>query len=142
MKLKNKISGEIKEFALFDGNELQGGATLESLTKEWEDYEELKEYYWLRSGLGDICKIEDTGTENDKFRKSIGNHFPSKEQAERAVEKLKAWRRLKDKGFKLFMDAFGEIHFRYYPPGEWGIKTAQENEACKADIKLLFGGEE
>lgn len=38
MKLRNKISGEIKEFALFDGIGLQGGATLESLTKEWEDY--------------------------------------------------------------------------------------------------------
>ena len=39
MKLRNKISGEIKKFALFDGKELQGGATLEDLTKEWEDYE-------------------------------------------------------------------------------------------------------
>ena len=39
MKLRNKKTGEIKEFVLFDGNEIQGGATLESLTKEWEDYE-------------------------------------------------------------------------------------------------------
>ena len=38
MKLRNKKTGEIKEFALFDGEELQGGATLESLVEEWEDY--------------------------------------------------------------------------------------------------------
>ena len=38
MKLRNKKTGEIKEFALFDGKELQGGATLESLVEEWEDY--------------------------------------------------------------------------------------------------------
>ena len=38
MILRNKKTGEIKEFALFDGKELQGGATLESLTEKWEDY--------------------------------------------------------------------------------------------------------
>lgn len=38
MKLRNKKTGVIKEFALFDGEELQGGATLESLVEEWEDY--------------------------------------------------------------------------------------------------------
>lgn len=41
MKLKNKKTGEIKEFVLFDGeNELQGGATLKDLVEEWEDYED------------------------------------------------------------------------------------------------------
>lgn len=39
MRLRNKKTGEIKEFVLFDGKELQGGATLESLVEEWEDYE-------------------------------------------------------------------------------------------------------
>ena len=39
MKLKNKKTGEIKEFVLFDGKELQGGATLSKLNEEWEDYE-------------------------------------------------------------------------------------------------------
>lgn len=38
MKLRNKKTGEIKEFALFDGKELQGGTTLDSLVEEWEDY--------------------------------------------------------------------------------------------------------
>lgn len=39
MKLRNKKTGEIKEFVLFDGkNELQGGASLAELNAEWEDY--------------------------------------------------------------------------------------------------------
>ena len=39
MKLRNKQSGEIKEFVLFDGKEMQSGLTLEDLAREWEDYE-------------------------------------------------------------------------------------------------------
>lgn len=39
MKLRNKQSGEIKEFVLFDGKEMQSGLTLENLAREWEDYE-------------------------------------------------------------------------------------------------------
>ena len=38
MKLRNKQSGEIKEFVLFDGKEMQSGLTLEDLAREWEDY--------------------------------------------------------------------------------------------------------
>ena len=38
MKLRNKQSGEIKEFVLFDGKEMQSGLTLENLAREWEDY--------------------------------------------------------------------------------------------------------
>lgn len=39
MKLRNRQSGEIKEFVLFDGKEMQSGLTLENLAREWEDYE-------------------------------------------------------------------------------------------------------
>ena len=38
MKLRNKQSGEIKEFVLFDGKEMQSGLTLENLARDWEDY--------------------------------------------------------------------------------------------------------
>lgn len=38
MKLRNRQSGEIKEFVLFDGKEMQSGLTLENLAREWEDY--------------------------------------------------------------------------------------------------------
>lgn len=105
MKLRNKKTGEIKEFALFDGNELQGGATLESLTKDWEDYEEPKPqvvYYIDRDG--EIVSYKNVEYPkrvfNTEQNKEIGNYFKTKEEAEKAVEKLKAWKRLKDKGFR------------------------------------------
>ena len=41
---------------------------------------------------GDLC------VDDDRFE--IGNCFQTKEEAEKAVEKLKAWKRLKDSGLK------------------------------------------
>ena len=120
--------------------------SLKKLNEEWEDVPEgPKEYHWLRSGLGDICETKDTGTENDKFRKSIGNYFETREEAEKAVEKLKAWKRLKDKGFEFLPEAsfiqrktdegesLGSISFRMDDENDfiWG-----NNE----DLKILFGG--
>ena len=95
MKLKNKISGEIKEFALFDGNELQSGATLESLTKEWEDAPEEPKDFWYIGDLMIICGTEGEFTTPDlasftkkdiEKLKAIGNYFESKEEAEKASD--------------------------------------------------------
>lgn len=100
MKLKNKISGEIKEFALFDGKGLQGGATLKSLMEEWEDYEEPKEYWFIDSD-GEVNYDRDDGTPFYNNCKEIGNYFKTQEEAEQAVEKLKAFKRLKDNGLEI-----------------------------------------
>lgn len=142
MKLRNKQSGEIKEFVLFDGNELQGGATLESLTKEWEDYEEPKDFWYIEPN-GVIARIDewDCCTDSDiGIMKTLGNHFETKEEAEKAVEKLKAWKRLKDKGYK-----FGGWYFECAKQ-EWVIKLKTETYEefvigqTKQDLDLLFGG--
>ena len=71
----------------------------------------------------------------DKENKEIGNYFETKEEAERVVEKLKAWRRLKDKGFKLdaVVDSFFCIDI--YMKGK-------PYEEIKEDLKIVFGGEE
>lgn len=142
MKLKNKISGEIKEFALFDGNELQGGATLESLTKEWEDYEEPKTPYFI-NWFGEVSELSGhiSNIEIEKLRK-IGNYFLSREEAERAAERMKAWKRLKDKGFKFTGFAhkdrgrLDELEI-YCQLGE-----CPENIEEMDDVHLLFGVEE
>lgn len=146
MKLKNKISGEIKEFALFDGNELQGGATLESLTKEWCDCEEPKEY-WFIDEFGLVQKeIEYYYEENKEAvhdkRIAVGNYFSSREEAEKAVEKLEALKRLRDKGFKFTGFAhkdrgrLDELEI-YCQLGE-----CPENIEEMDDVHLLFGVEE
>ena len=139
MKLKNKISGEIKEFALFDGNELQGGVTLEILTKEWEDYEEPKEYWIIDTILHEIRSLPYKNNEEDKryeqWLEELGLKFESKEEAEKAVEKLKAWKRLKDKGFR-FIDHIDRDSGQGITRYEWDGYVHGE------DLDLLFSQED
>lgn len=64
-----------------------------------EDYEEPREYWYI-----DIDGEINSGDMEDdtvKDMRKIGNYFETKEETERAVEKLKAWKRLKDKGVKI-----------------------------------------
>lgn len=142
MKLKNKISGEIKEFSLFDGNELQGGVTLERLTKEWEDYEEPKPqvvYYIDRDGrIVPYKNIEyHKRIFNAEQNKEIGNYFETREEAEKAVEKLKALKRLKDNGmikYSFHIEKRG-IDLDFYT---LTILAPRDKDS----LDLLFGGEE
>ena len=110
MKLRNKKTGEIMQLSVKceNGGELRTfdlntntdkPITLAELNAEWEDYEEPKEY-WHIDCDGEIEDDEYEGTSFDKDCKAIGNYFETKEEAEKAVEKLKAWKRLKDKGFR------------------------------------------
>jgi len=118
MKLRNKKTGEIglvhcdatmfsTKFGVYVGNEIKIGApykeynSLAELCEEWEDYEEPKVYYYI-SDFGAIRECEiGKYPEDEEDRKQIGNYFETEKEAEKAVEKLKAWKRLKDKGFKV-----------------------------------------
>jgi hypothetical protein len=153
MKLRNKKTGKIGNFCYGYTNELcvswqkddgfwgkQEYKSLAELNEEWEDYEEPKEYFMTE--FGDISPLilpngEPMFSERHINKlKAIGNYFETKEQAEKAVEKLKAWTRLKDKGFK----------WRYYAIGDGGQFRAyfsiKDGVDIGADLDLLFGGEE
>lgn len=155
MKLKNKKTGAIYSIEDIDlGNNEAGiwlGMTLykslAELNAEWEDYEELIKPYWFVNDLDGKpmkCDLRNCGkanfTEWGKYRKEIGNYFETKEEAERAVEKLKAWKRLKDKGFK--------FECRHKP--NYGEKFIIECSLPKEtlvidvteDLDFLFGGVE
>ena len=105
MKLRNKKTGEIVEQVWWNkevdelclnGDKLHFYNSLAELNEEWEDYEEPQQKeYWSINEFGTLVQITHS-RENiyDKSRKNIGNYFESKEEAERAVEKLKAWKRL------------------------------------------------
>ena len=76
--------------------------------------------------------------EFDLVRNSIGNSFPTSEEAEKVVEKLRAWKRLRDKGFKFVgwedtNNYLNDILFEL-PYMEW------DKNVCD-DLDLLFGGE-
>ena len=109
-------------------------STLESVMEEWEDYEEPKAYYIERCGT-----IEEFDTTKDvaltEMLKEIGNYFETEEEAEKAVEKLKAWKRLREKGFKFewWLSEQSSDHIEFYMDSfEW------DKEATK-DLDLLFG---
>ena len=114
MKLRNKKTGEIGELQITEkhcavavGNGtascgIEIYSSLAELNAEWEDYEEPKDYYFIRSESLTVGYSPISNTRSCRNRKEIGNYFETKEEAEKAVEKLKAWKRLKDKGFKSF----------------------------------------
>ena len=133
MKLQNKKTGKVVEW--FNNTDGIFPNSLAELNEEWEDYEEPKDHYYIDFD-GDIMIVEALDYEPKiKEMKQIGNYFETKEEAEKAVEKLKAWKRLKDKGFR-FIDHIdrdtGQGMTRY----EWDGYINGE------DLDLLFGGEE
>lgn len=174
MKLKNKRTGDIWEF---DGGfsmkasqetaeragAISGSLTcyansLAELNEEWEDYEEpkIKKYWWV-SPL-DCGVVEDDlkwneseyDDEIDKFNVEIGNYFGSKEEAEQAVEKLRALKRLKDKGFRFEgwqdLEAYDETErliANRIVDGENIIGFRMDDyRDCIKDLNTCFGGEE
>lgn len=99
MKLRNKKTGEIRE--LPDG--FFCGDNLKKICEEWEDYDEPKEYWYVDTTEGSIVELTHEQFElTDKERKEIGNYFDTREEAEKAVERLRAWKRLKDKGVEFY----------------------------------------
>ena len=126
---------------------------LETFWNDWEDYEEPKRY-WFIDAFGNIVQNEITKHYGDEYtdmtatyenQKQIGNYFETPEEAEKAVEKLKAWKRLKDKGFKFCCDIEYEslcgngfnIPLNAIMPPE-----AYTDTEVSKDLDLLFGGEE
>lgn len=87
-----------------NGDKLYFYNSLAGLEGDWEDYEETK-YFWCISIDGSINKYEVERYAHESWckngAKSIGNYFETKEEAERAMEKLKAWKMLKDEEFTI-----------------------------------------
>ena len=113
--------------------------SLEAVYNDWKDYEEPKEYWYVSCDGRTLKATTDEDDYNEKHisgHVSIGNYFETKEEAEKAVEKLKAWKRLKDKGFKFadfsrFNDCVSIIRATF--DESWS--------EIYDDLDLLFGGE-
>lgn len=153
MRLRNKKTGEILgsfgSFIIQNPNGINCEAitkynSLAELNAEWEDVPEEPKGYWFIDCAApypvDFCEFNED-TEDDK---EIGNYFETKEEAKKAVEKLKAWKRLKDKGFRfngveVFSEGLLEID---------GVLSTLEGidnvERLKIidDLDLLFSGDE
>lgn len=155
MKLRNKKTGEIGNLKPYGGDEkiwvwIDNKSkpeyrynSLAELNEEWCDYEEPKEY-WFIDEFGLVQKETEYYYEENKEavhdkRIAVGNYFETKEEAEKAAEKLKAWKRLNDKGFD-FVGCFKDNTINY----EFVERPLDYDEAEEAeqDLAFLFGGEE
>ena len=160
MSLRNKKTGEIgwlycdqtgvsKEMVVFseENNFLAGPHweydSLAELNEEWEDMPEEPKGYWYIDCAApypvDFCKFN----EDTEYDKEIGNYFETREEAEKAVEKLKAWKRLKDGGitFKNWtINQTGTIDCF----ATWGdnIPPSRKDPTLQDDLDLLFSGDE
>lgn len=164
MILKNKKTGEIgrvlrqlrdrEEIRIATDKKIYFVESLSQLADEWEDYTvPEKEQYWFYNTLNnsvDYCDHDETDVDEIKDLE-IGNHFKTKEEVEEAVVKLKAWKRLKDKGFRFTgwedlntLDPEDSLLVnRDVVDGECVIGFRMSDYAdCIKDLDLLFGSEE
>lgn len=159
MKLRNKKTREIgwlycdhisipKKMTVFsEDKDLSANhwdyKSLAELNAEWEDAPEPKGYWYIDwNGEAGRSDIHDERTEQMKL---IGNYFDSREEAEKAVEKFKAWKRLKDKGFRFDLSpALGHCDDKKFDISIIGTMPAKwwYNDKVVDDIHYIFGGEE
>lgn len=153
MKLKNKKTGESYEMTmpiLFNIKTSGGGEhtvaceSIKILNEEWEDVSEEPKEYWYVMSKGEIRCTGDEDTDFDNKHKEIGNYFDTREEAELALLKLRAYKRLKDKGFRfngkeVFSEGLLEIDC-VLPV----LKGADNAERLKIidDLDLLFSQED
>lgn len=146
MLLRNKKTGEVigvdNIYTYADGKQEKYNS-LKEFIEEWEDYEEPKDFWFIDPEVLIACESTEPLLCDKKVAietmKQIGNYFDTREEVEKAVEKLKAWKRLKDKGFKFDGWSAGlgknKIYtiFWSHNDGEFDLRK---------DLDLLFGGEE
>lgn len=136
MKLRNKKTGEIGNLiticastrVFIDGRSDKVYNSLAELNAEWEDMPE-----------EEPKGIQGFTTQGEDVIIRMG----SIEEVEKVVEKLKAWKRLKDKGFK-FTDwncPCRELEFTV-DEDKFFKASGGVSKETRADLDLLFGGEE
>ena len=109
--------------------------SLAELNAEWEDVPEEPKTCWYLDCNGEPMEKSEIANYYNPAMIEIGNYFSSREEAELAVRKLKAWKRLKDKGFRLNAVVDDFFCLDIFMKGE-------PYEAIKDDLKIVFGGEE
>ena len=147
MKLRNKKTGEImpaSNIAVGIGKDGKWYDSLAELNEEWEDYEEPKEYWYIDCD-GEVYSTDRlNGFDLDRML-NIGNRFNSREEAEKTVEKLKAWKRLKDAGFGFIgksIEYKEDKHFGsvFYEITDDILNMYDDVSYFNDDLYLLFGG--
>ena len=159
MKIRNKKNGEIID--LYEGIIRDDGEhitikplavlekcyiydSLAELNEEWEDYEEDELLYVISAEhkSGYQCVLKEEYPEICRVAKELGIGFETEKECQKFCDKLLAWKRLKDKGFRFghwvidHEKKCGKVTFKADE-----IKlTFDEAEQFYKDITLLFSG--
>lgn len=162
MKLKNKKTGEIVDLVegyikdSYYGQKIEIKPlaisnkegymynSLAELNENWEDYEEPNVGYIIDPMEEDYMSADGSGYEESDVEraKELGIWLETREEAEKAAEKLKAWKRLKDRGFVFSEWEEGTKDYKVMITGILP-KGLLDNEQDSEDLDLLFdGGEE
>lgn len=161
MKLRNKKTGEIGEIGYIGSTDgsiavnpinrvacetIASYNSLAGLNEEWEDYKSDKERWYINENGGVLKYIPVDPNGEDLtymgYQKEIGNYFETKEEAEKAVEKLKAWKRLKDNGYEFNGIGVNYDGYKIYLKCDIMKKEHYTPAQDHKDLDLLFGGEE
>ena len=153
MKLRNKKTGEIVDTLCSDDitkgisfgiDHHNGNPTmayynsLTELNAEWEDAPEEPKEHWAIDQFGEPINVSGLSRLQLEKLHRLGNDFPSENATMKALEKLKAFERLKDKGFR-FTD-WGYYHLD--DDTDISISARVKNDKIHEDLEKLFGGGE
>ena len=116
----------------------QANGIISDMNYRPEQEEEPKEYWYINRCYE--AHATSPTQRNMTADQEIGNYFETKEEAEKAVEKLKAWKRLKDKGFQFYSVDYEDQTIVFEWANDWLSLTCGEQAEAKKDLKLLFGG--
>ena len=109
------------------------------MSKTRKTEEESKDYWYLNCN-GDVIRAVYKSDDLERSLIAIGNYFESPEEAEKAVEKLEAWKRLKDFGCGFILDDHFAVKF--IGPDARKVTSAEEQKSLSNAYKLLFVGKE
>ncbi len=125
----------VQNFAVeIDGKRVAEYDSLDGVFQEWEDYEEPKNdrIRVIESFIHYVEEAEDS--------------FYCDETVQKFTKKLKAWKRLQDKGFKIcgwnmaMRELDVEVPEKFFD--KQGPITMEISDETRKDLDLLFGGEE
>lgn len=157
MKLKNKKTGEIGELQITEkhcavavGNGtascgIEIYSSLAELNEEWTDYEEQKGN-WTIDPMNENYIDDGRYTAPDELERyeELGLKFNTEEEAEKAVERLRAWKRVKRDLVSLNWQRERDGSFSVWGEFKTGntLRADVYLDIHSKDLDICFGGEE
>lgn len=149
MKFRNKATKEIRKAEMREDGIYLYSETAEEwrkcdwkvLAKYWEEYREEPKEYWYISDGSEVYGFSEYFVDSpiEDAHREIGNLFSSREEAEKAVEKLRAYKRLKDKGFRF---VGWDKALRRQEPCDFVVFCDFDGLVeLERDLDICFGGE-